>query len=409
VLGRKQMRILIAGADGYIGWPLAQYLTLKGHLVGGIDALCRRRWVREMRGHSAIPISPLKRRLEIFRNCYKRDLQFWQFDLCNYSQLSRCLVEFRPDAVVHLAECPSAPYSMIDVEHAKFVQNNNLNTTFNLLFAIRDICPQAHLVKIGTMGEYGTPNLDIAEGFFEVKYRGRRDRVPFPRQATSWYHWSKVHGSNNLMFACQLWGISATDIMQGIVFGIHFPSTESDSNLWTRLDFDQAFGTVANRFCCQAIIGSPLTVYGGGRQQRSFIPLRESLECLGIILENPAEAGQYRVLNQFQRVLSLAELASSIKHAASEIGLTVNVCHIENPREEMSQHYYKPDHEGLLRLGYRPADDLAEDLRLLIRGLSKFAHRVAAKRDVLIPDIRWKGKRQKSKLLLEQAEGTGTA
>ena len=235
-----------------------------------------RRWVR----YSAIPISPIDERLRALREHAGQQIPFWNGDLRDYSLVDRIFREFEPEAVIHLGECPSAPYSMIDREHTTFVQMNNLMTTFNLLFAIRDLAPDAHLLKLGTMGEYGTPNVDIPEGFFEIEYRGRKDRMPFPRQAPSWYHWSKVHGSNNIMFACKIWGLRATDVMQGVVFGTRIDGMDSDRRLRTRLDFDQAFGTAINRFCCQAVIEHPLTPYGEGGQVRGFLPLRDSMQCL---------------------------------------------------------------------------------------------------------------------------------
>ena len=200
----------------------------------------------------------------------------------------RGIKAFEPDAIVHFAEQRSAPYSMIDRKHAIFTQVNNVVGTMNVLFAIRELRPQCHLIKLGTMGEYGTPDIDITEGFFEVEYRGRRDLMPFPRQAPSWYHWSKVHGSNNIMFACKIWGIRATDVMQGVVFGTRIEGMGDDPRLRTRLDFDQAFGTVINRFCCQAVIEHPLTPYGAGGQVRGFLPLGDSIRCLTLGLENPS-------------------------------------------------------------------------------------------------------------------------
>ena len=234
-----------------------------------------------------------------------RRSRFWHGDLRDYGLVERIFREFEPEAVIHLGECPSAPYSMIDREHTTFVQINNLTTTFNLMFAMRDIAPSAHLLKLGTMGEYGTPNVDIPEGFFEVEYRGRKRLMPFPRQAPSWYHWSKVHGSNNMMFACKIWGIRATDVMQGVVFGTRVDGMGDDPRLRTRLDFDQAFGTAINRFSCQAVIEHPLTPYGDGGQVRGFLPLRDSMQCLTLGLENPPEPGEYRVFNQFEETYSI--------------------------------------------------------------------------------------------------------
>jgi len=315
------LRIFIAGMDGYLGWSLAQYLTARGHEVAGADVFFRRKWVEEMGSWSATPIRPIKERLQAFKERFGKDLRFWEGDLREYGFVGMIFREFQPDAIVHLGECPSAPYSMVDVHHAVFVQTNNITTTFNLLFAMREIRPRAHLVKLGTMGEYGTPNVDIPEGFFEIEYRGRRDRLPFPRQAGSWYHWSKVHDSHNVMFACKIWGLRSTDIMQGVVFGTRMDEMGDDERLLTRLDFDQAFGTAINRFCCQAVIGHPLTPFGKGHQKRGFLPLRDSMQCLTLALENPPrKAGEYRVFNQFEEVYDVTELALKVQKVAGQLG-----------------------------------------------------------------------------------------
>ncbi|MBI3778410.1 MAG: NAD-dependent epimerase/dehydratase family protein, partial [Gammaproteobacteria bacterium] len=310
------MRVFIAGVDGYLGWPLCQQLTARGHQVAGADGLLRRQWVEEMGSWSAIPVHPIDQRLKAFKEQFGKELPFWQGDLREYGFVEKIFRQFEPEAVVHLGECPSAPYSMMDVSHAVFVQTNNLTTTFNLLFAMRDIRPAAHLVKLGTMGEYGTPGVAIPEGFFEIEYRGRRDRMPFPRQAGSWYHWSKVAGSNHIMFASKIWNLRATDVMQGVVFGTRFTDTVRDERLLSRLDFDQAFGTAVNRFCCQAVIGHPLTPFGKGGQKRGFLPLRDSMQCLTLALEKPARAGEYRVFNQFQEVYNVTDLALKVQKAA---------------------------------------------------------------------------------------------
>ncbi|MCC7355275.1 MAG: NAD-dependent epimerase/dehydratase family protein [Anaerolineae bacterium] len=393
------MRVFIAGMDGYLGWPLAQYLAARGHEVAGADIFFRRQWVDEMGSWSATPIPPMTERLRAFRERLGRELRFWEGDLRDYGLVETIFREFQPEAIAHLGECPSAPYSMVDVQHAVFVQTNNLTTTFNLLFAMRDVRPQAHLVKLGTMGEYGTPNVDIPEGFFEIEFRERKDRLPFPRQAGSWYHWSKVHGSNNIMFACRIWNLRATDIMQGVVFGTRIDEMGDDERLLTRLDFDQAFGTVVNRFCCQAVIGHPLTPFGKGHQRRGFLPLRDSMQCLTLALENPPEAGAYRVFNQFEEVYDVTDLALKVQRAGAALGLDVTVRNLENPRKEMEEHYYKPDHQHLFDLGYQPTHDVEAEMRIMLRDLMRYRARIEAKQDVLIPDVRWDGRREKVRFL----------
>ena len=399
------MRVFIAGMDGYLGWSLAQYLAARGHQVAGADLFLRRQWVEEMGSCSATPIVPMKERLAALKESRGLEPKFWEADLRDYSAVERIFKEFQPDAVVHLGECPSAPYSMVDVHHATFVQVNNVVSTFNLMFAIRDLRPEAHLLKLGTMGEYGTPNVDIPEGFFEIEYRGRRDRMPFPRQPGSFYHLSKVHGSNNIMFACKVWKLRATDVMQGVVFGTRIDEMGSDERLLTRLDFDESFGTAINRFCCQAVIGHPLTPFGRGHQKRGFLPLRDSMQCLNLALDNPPQPGEYRVLNQFEEVYDLTELAEKVRRVAGQLGLKVEIHNLENPRKEMEEHYYKPDHQNLRDLGYKPTHDVEAEMKIMLTDLMKYRERIEAKKEVLIPKIRWDGTRHKVEYLSGQAVG----
>ena len=390
------MRVLICGVDGYLGWSLAQHLAARGHEVAGIDDHSRRRWVAEMNSDSALPIAPMAGRLQVFQETFGRELRFWEGDLKEYSLIERAFREFEPEAVVHLGECPSAPYSMIDVHHAVDVHNNNVGSTFNLLFAIRDLAPETHLLKLGTMGEYGTPNIAIPEGFFEIDYRGRKDKLPFPRQANSFYHWSKVSGSNHVMFASKIWGLRSTDVMQGVVFGTRIEDMGDDERLLTRLDFDQCFGTAINRFSCQAVIGHALTPFGKGGQKRGFLPLRDSMQCLTLALENPPEQGEYRVFNQFEEVYDLTQLALKVQRAAAGLGMDVEVRSVENPRTELEDHFYEPDHHNLLNLGYRPTYDVEAEITIMLEDLQKYSDRVERHRDVFMPDVRWDGQRVKS-------------
>ena len=394
------MRVLIAGVDGYLGWPLAQYLASRGHQVAGVDLFLRRQWVEEMGGWSAIPISSVDDRLDAFRAKFGEELRFWNGDLRDYEFVRSCVSEFSPDAIVHLGECPSAPYSMLDVGHATFVQTNNIVGTLNILYSMQAESPNAHLVKLGTMGEYGTPNVDIPEGFFTINYRGREDTLPFPRQAASWYHWSKVHDSGNVMFACRNWGLRSTDVMQGVVFGTRIDGMDGDDRLLTRLDFDQCFGTAINRYSCQAVIGHPLTVYGTGGQTRGFLPLRDSMQCLAIAIENPPDNGEYRVFNQFQEVFGVADLAETVRKVGREWGLEATVEHTENPRAEKEEHYYNPDHNRLFELGYRPTTTVENEIGQTLKDLLRFRDRIEARRELLIPDIRWDGRRDPVRFLV---------
>ncbi len=390
------MKVFIAGVDGYLGWSLAQYLAARNHIIAGTDMFLRRQWVEEIGSHSALPISSFKDRQDAFQERYYKALKFQEGNLQDYTFLKSFLADFQPDAIVHLAEMPSAPYSMMDQAHSAFTQQNNVIGSLNLLWAIKEVCPNAHLIKLGTMGEYGTPNIDIPEGFFEIEYRGRKDILPFPRQANSFYHLSKVHDSHNMMFACRVWGLRATDIMQGVVYGTQIEEMGDDQRLYSRLDFDQCFGTAINRFCCQAVIEHPLTLFGGGSQTRGFLPLRDSMQCIALSIENPPQVGEYRVFNQFDETCSIESLAVLVQSVASDMGLKVDIQHFDNPRKEADKHYYNPDRQHLVQLGYKPSGNMQGEVKLMLTDLIQHRGRILEKRHILVPDIRWDGNHRRS-------------
>jgi UDP-sulfoquinovose synthase len=393
------MRILIAGVDGYLGWTLSIYLAKRGHEVAGIDNYLRRAWVGEMGSQSAIPIPKMADRLLAYRRNLGQNLRFYKGDLTDYNFVLNAYKSFRPEAVVYLGEMPSAPYSMVDVHHAVFTQTNNIMGTLITLYAMAEAAPECHLVKLGTMGEYGTPNVDIPEGFFEIEYRGRKDNLVFPRRAGSWYHQSKVHDTHNVEMACRLWGLRSTDIMQGVVYGTRVDEMGDDPNLRTRFDFDQSFGTAINRFCAQAVIGLPLTPYGRGRQRRGFLPLRDSMQCLTLAIENPPDRGEYRTFNQFEEVYSIFDLADKVKKVGDKHGLNVRIEALENPRIEAEEHYYNPDHQHLLDLGYQPTHDMEAELDLMFEDLIPHMDRIESRKEAQFPDIRWDRTRRKSSYL----------
>jgi UDP-sulfoquinovose synthase len=381
--------ILILGMDGYIGWSLAMKLAKEDWTVSGIDNFSRRKSVEEMGSQSATPIRPMDERLNAFKEIHGSSIDFYHGDLREYKFVEKVMEECKPSTIVHLGEQPSAPYSMIDVGHAIYTQTNNVAGTLNTLYAMHRVVPDCHLVKLGTMGEYGTPNIDIPEGFFEIEYRGRKDKLPFPKQPGSWYHCSKVHDTVNIMLACKIWGLRSTDIMQGVVYGTRTDEMV-DERLLTRFDFDEAFGTAINRYCAQAVIGHPLTPYGRGGQRRGFIALRDSLQCLSIAIENPPEEGEYMVFNQLDEVYNVTELAEKVKKVGDKKGLDVEIKHIENPRVEAEEHYYNPDHEKLRELGFRPTHTLEEELDIMFDDLIRYKDRILAKKDAIDPRIKWR-------------------
>jgi UDP-sulfoquinovose synthase len=356
------MRILVLGADGYLGWPTALHLSGAGHEVGVLDSFARRGYDRELGVESLVPIESFDARISAWKDVSGRALASYVGDLTDAEFTLAAVRDFRPDAIVHFAEQRAAPYSMIDRAHAVYTQTNNVVGTLNLLFAIAETDPSIHLVKLGTMGEYGTPNIDIEEGWLEVTHNGRTDRMLYPKRPGSFYHLSKVHDSHNIEFACRAWRLRATDLNQGIVYGQRTDETARDPRLATRFDYDAVFGTVLNRFAIQAVLGHPLTVYGSGEQTRGLIDIRDTLACIRLACENPADPGEFRVFNQMTQSLSVGRIAKTVAEAFPG---SVEVESIDNPRVESEDHYYNAVHTSLPGLGLVPhllSDTLIESM-----------------------------------------------
>jgi UDP-sulfoquinovose synthase len=382
------MNILVVGGDGYLGWPQSMYLSKQGYNVGILDNLARRAWDVEGGTHSLTPILPLPERVALWKTLTGRTIEAYVGDLQDYDFLVDAMARFRPDAVVHFGEQRSAPFSMIDREHAVRTQTNNVIGTLNLLYAMKDLCPASHLVKLGTMGEYGTPNIDIEEGFIEITHNGRKDILPFPKQPGSFYHLSKVHDSHNIMFACKIWGIRSTDLNQGVVYGLKTDETILDDGLATRFDYDGVWGTVLNRYCVQAALGRPLTVYGQGGQTRGFLDIRDTLRCIEIAIQSPPAPGEYRVFNQFTEQFSVLDLANLVQQIGNRKGLNVTINHMSDPRVELEQHYYNARHTKLIDLGLVPhhlSDVLLDSLMDVV-----VRHRDGVREDTLMPQVNWR-------------------
>jgi UDP-sulfoquinovose synthase len=382
------MRVLVIGGDGYCGWATALYLSNRGHDVGILDSLVRRHWDNELCIDTLTPIAPIQQRLKRWTDLTGKKIDLFVGDICNYSFLDRALDQFQPDAIVHFGEQRSAPFSMIDREHAVLTQTNNVVGTLNLLYIIKEKFPDCHLVKLGTMGEYGTPNIDIEEGYITIEHNGRKDTLPYPKQPGSMYHLSKVHDSHNIHFACRIWGLRATDLNQGVVYGVLTEETGMDELLINRLDYDGVFGTALNRFCIQAAVGHPLTVYGKGGQTRGFLDIRDTVRCVELALETPAAAGEFRVFNQFTELFSVGGLAEMVQKAGASVGLKVEVKSFDNPRIEKEEHYFNAKNTNLLDLGLQP--HLLSDS--LLDSLLNFAMKYKGRVDEaqILPKVTWK-------------------
>ena len=382
------MRIAVLGGDGYCGWATALYLSNQGHSVSIVDNFCRRLWDYELGVQTLTPIRPLADRLRIWKELTGKHIDLFTGDVMDYDFLASVIKSYEPEAVVHFAEQRAAPYSMIDRKHAVFTQVNNVVGTLNLLFALREFQPDCHLVKLGTMGEYGTPNIDIEEGYIEIEHNGRKDVLPFPKQPGSFYHLSKVHDSHNIMFACKIWGLRATDLNQGVVYGTMTDETAMDEALINRFDYDEVFGTVLNRFCIQAAIGQPLTVYGKGGQTRGFLDIRDTVRCIELACLSPAKKGECRVFNQFTEQFTVLDLAKMVETAGRKLGLKVDIDYLPDPRVEAESHYYNARHSKLIELGLQPHLLSESLLDSLVNIAMKYRDRVDT--SVIMPQVNWR-------------------
>jgi UDP-sulfoquinovose synthase len=381
------MRVLILGGDGYLGWSTAMAFAAQGHEVWVIDNYLRRNLARETRSEALMPNPNLHERAEIFRAVDGSDIRVSIGDCTDYRTMVRLFQEAEPEAVVHYAEQPSAPYSMIDYEAAHRTLTNNLNATFNVIWAVMEHAPECHIIKLGTMGEYGTPNIDIEEGWIDIEHNGRKDTFLYPRQAGSLYHTTKVLDTDLLWFYVRTYGLRVTDLMQGPVYGLSTDEADQDQRLLPNFHYDDIFGTVVNRFLVQAVAGVPLTIYGKGGQVRGYLNLKDTLQCVELAMTNPVERGQLRILNQFTEPFSVNQLAEKVQHVGTQMGLEIQIAHLDNPRKEREEHYYNPKHHGLLELGLQPHYMTDDVVAQLLEQVLPYKDRIDTSK--ILPRVKW--------------------
>lgn len=383
------MKILVAGGDGYCGWASALHLSARGHDVTILDNLIRRKWDREHGLDSLVPIKTLDERVKEWHRLTGKTITIVDVDVTSYSALCDVInCEPKFDTLAHFAQQRSAPFSMIDHDHAIRTHINNTVGNMNILWALHEHSPHTHLVKLGTMGEYGTPNIDIEEGFITIEYKGRSDRLPYPKQPGSFYHLTKVSDSDQINFACRSWNLRATDLNQGVVYGYNTDEIDLSPDLANRYDYDHIFGTVLNRFCTQAALCHPLTVYGTGGQTRSFLDIRDTIKCIAIACEKPVKPGEYRVFNQFTEMFSVMDLAKLVqKVSIEEHGIPCQIAHLQTPRTEKQVHYYNCINTNLRSLGLEPIVLSTKTITTLIQLALKYKHRVNV--NLIPPKIQW--------------------
>lgn len=382
------MRLIVLGGDGYLGWPTAMYLAARGHDVTVVDNYLRRTIALQTRSEALVPNPNLDERARLYRELCGHDIDVRIFDCSNYRELVALFAEKQPEAVVHYAEQPSAPYSMRGFEEARLTLNNNLSTTFNVVWATLQAAPRCHIVKLGTMGEYGTPNIAIEEGWLDVEHKGRKDRFLYPRQAGSLYHTTKVLDTDLLWFYVRTHGLAVTDLMQGPVYGLSTSESDLDERLLPNFHYDDIFGTVVNRFLVQAVANVPLTVYGKGGQRRGYLDLKDTLQCVELAIANPVPAGELRILNQFTEVFSVNELAERVTEAGKALGLHVDVRPIPNPRKEKEEHHYQVTNSGLRELGLEPHPMTTEVLASMLQFVDRYKKHIDVGK--MLPRVSWK-------------------
>ena len=383
------MKIMILGGDGYLGWPTACFFSKRGHEVLSLDNFSKKKIENENGVKSLLSTLTIQEKINNWNRNNNKKINFETCDLLNHRSIYKKLEEFKPDAIIHYAEQPSAPYSMKDRSSAYFTQMNNVMGNLNLLFGIKKYCPEAHLVKLGTMGEYGTPNIDIEEGWLQINHNGRSDKLLFPKKPGSFYHLSKVHDTNNIEFACRLWSLKCTDLNQGVVYGCDTEELKDYADdMGVSFHYDDIFGTVINRFISQSVTSKKLTVYGAGNQKRAFLNINDTLKCIELSVNNPAEVGEFRVFNQYTETFSINELSKIVQDACSELGRDIEIINLENPRLEDAEHYYNPKNSGLISLGLKPIKFEKELVKSMILKLDKHKEKIDVKK--FLPSLKWK-------------------
>ena len=393
--------ILILGGDGYLGWPTAMYFSARNYEVSVVDNCFRRQICKELEVDMLYPIPSLVERARVWNEKTGHEIKVVLGDLINPDLMRSLFTGVKlnydwsvhkkftgiPDTVIHYAEQPSAPYSLMNYRTANFTLSNNLLVTNNLMFAVKDLSPETHIIKLGTMGEYGTPNIDIEEGWIDINHKGRQDKFLFPRQAGSIYHTSKIMDTDLLWFGCRVWDLKVTDLMQGPVYGMETEESEIDDRLRTIFNYDELFGTIINRFITQAVIGYPLTVYGKGGQTRGYLNIKDTLQCVHLSEKNQPGPGSLNIYNQIMETFTVNQLAELTQESGAELGYNVEIKSIENPRKELEEHYYNPSYQGLKLLGLEPHYLTKKSMQSMFKKVERYKDTI--RQEVIFRGVKW--------------------
>jgi UDP-sulfoquinovose synthase len=383
----KKMNIIILGGDGYLGWPTAMHLASQGHNISVIDNSVKRKITLENNIKDLFLTPTLNERSNIFYQSSGLRIKVYELDCAIHNNLVSVIRECEPEVIIHYAEQASAAYSMKGFKEADFTLKNNLITTFNLIWAVNDNAPNCHIIKLGTMGEYGTPNIDIEEGWINIEHKNREETFLYPRQGGSLYHTTKVLDTDLLWFYTRNYSLRVTDLMQGPVYGFLTDEMGNNRQLLTNFYYDDIFGTVLNRFLVQAVTGIPLTVYGDGSQTRGYLNLKDVMQCINIAVNNPAKKGELRIFNQFTELFSVNDLANKVLNVGNDMKLNVSIENIKNPRKEKENHYYKASNTSLLDLGLKPNFLTDETLEAMITFVLRYKKFVDKQK--IMPKVSW--------------------
>lgn len=379
-------KIMILGADGYLGWPCCMYFAEKGYNVFAVDNYDKRMLISQNNLKQLYKTPKLDERVALYNSSNDNKIHYKIIDV-KEKEFRNYFKEVIPDTVIHLAEQPSAPYSMLGYKEAKYTIENNILTTLNIADSILNHNKECHLVKLGTMGEYGTPNIDIEEGFIEVNHKNRKDTFLFPRQANSLYHTSKIMDTDLLWFYTRSYGLKVTDLMQGPVYGLLDLSDQNDI-LNTCFNYDEYFGTVINRFILQALIDHPLTIYGEGNQTRGIIHIDDSIKCMHLSELNPPKSGEMNIYNQISETMSINQIAKHVsEYFKIKFNKEVSIKFFDNPRIEKNNHYYNPTYSKLNDLGFEPQLLSLESIDHIVKKLLKYKNLIDKK--LFDPQFNW--------------------
>lgn len=353
------MNIMILGGNGYLGWNLGINLAMSTeHKILLVDNYQKLRWADELNLHSLVCQSWGATQIKRL-NC--SNLSFIEIDANNREEFTSLFKnDYKPDVIFCFAHQPSAPFSMIDINHHLLTLEHNQSVTLSVLHTTKQYCPETLLVFSGSAGCYENTDIDFIPKEkinFHGCLKGRNISLYntwLPMQANDFYHQSKVITFGLIDMCVKLWNLRAITIQQNTIFGIdNGLSQEYFSNFY----YDEIFGTVVNRFITQNVIGMPMSVYGHGNNKTGLIPLRYAIETYKqiISMEPYISQSEHRMEHNLTITLSINTIAKLIQ---SMWGGEIE--YLENPRFSQEQKLAKIFEYGSYNMPIQEKDFLKE-------------------------------------------------